>query len=206
MKILASLLGLFWCGISMAQTTEIKLLNKLDQVEEYAPNETQRIKGKHTLLSMLIDCEFDEQCELGMIEKLQNLIKEDANVMYKGFLTYLKWEKADLEYNVKHCQIEEKKQVRKGYAACYAKWMDEDSKNPTPPRAIIDKLESDRQACLKKQMAPLAEQGNIFAEAVMVNVSEYFKDSQKMTFWSSKIQSQKGTPKYEMYMKCSELP
>lgn len=206
MKILASLLGIVLWQASVVQAVEMNLLKKLDNVEEHAPNDKQRIQGRHTILGMMVQCEFDEQCELEMIEKLEALIKKESNVMYKGFLTYLKWEKADLEYNVKHCQIEEKRQVRKGYAACFAKWMDEDSKNPTPSRATIDKLETQRQACLKKEMEPLAEQGNIFAEAVMVNVSEYFKEREKMTFWTNKVQSQKGTAKYDLFMKCSELP
>lgn len=204
-KTLVKILSLFLFGLSSVQAVEIDLLGKLDNAEEYATNPQQRMKAKHTIMQMLIACEFDEQCELGMIDKLEVITKNDPNIMYKGFLTYLKWEKNDLLHNIKFCQIDEKRQVRKIFAACYAKWLEDNERSPEN-RNAIDKKESQRYQCYKEKFEPLAEQGNIFAQAAMVNVGEYFKDSKLMTMWSNKIQSQQGTPKYQKFMDCSELP
>ncbi len=196
----------FFANAVYAAAVEVDLLGKLDNVEEHVSDENKRYEGKYKIIQMLVKCEFDEQCELNMIPELEDLFKQTKNLMYKGFLTYLKWEKSDLEYNIKHCQIPEKKQVQKVFAKCYGQWVDYEINHPPQNRQEIDKIETDRNHCIKENSKPLAEQGNLFAMAELVNLGEHFKDPKEMSFWSAKMDAQKGTAKYDLYMKCSELP
>ena len=206
-----ALLSLLCCLFFMtykvqASAVDINLLDKLDDVAENVSDTNKRLDGKHTIIKMLVKCEFDEQCELNMIPELETLSKQDKNIMYKGFLTYLKWEKNDLAFNIKHCQIPEKKEVRKAFAQCYGQWVDDETNHPPQNREEIDKAETDRYRCLEEKVKPLAEQGNLFGMAEMVNLNEHFTETKELNLWTAKIEAQKGTAKYQLYMKCSELP
>ena len=102
--------------------------------------------------------------------------------------------------------MDDKKAVRKVYAKCYQQWVDVERKNPPQNRSQIDKIENDRNLCLKENMTPLAEQGNIFAQADLVNLGEHFKDPKGMSKWEAKVNEQRGTAKYNQYFKCAEIP
>jgi hypothetical protein len=186
--------------------TEMDLLAKLDDVTELVNDAKQRHEGKYEILNMMIKCEFDEQCELEMIPKLEALSKENHNLIYKGFLTYLTWEKGELQYNIKHCQNEEKRKVRKLFAECYQIWADKEHAIMNETRQQIDQFEHDRYMCIKEKMQEPANEGNIFAQAELVNVYEYVKDPKNLNLWSAKIESQKGTPQHDLLLRCPELP
>jgi hypothetical protein len=185
---------------------DIDLLGKLDNAIEHENDAKQRLDAKHKIINMLVKCEFDEQCELNMIPDLEVITKTDKNLVYRGFLTYLKWEKSDLEFQVKHCQINEKRAVRKVFAQCYANWVNDEINHPPQSPDEIDKQEHQRYICLKNNMDPLATQGNIFAQAEMVNVFEYLRDPKSLDLWSAKVLSQKGSAKFDKFMRCHELP
>ncbi len=205
-NVIALLLSIFF--IATSEAVEINLLGKLDDVQEHVADSKLRLEGKYAILKMLIDCQFDEQCELNLIPKLEVIVKEKEknNVMYKGFLTYLKWEKSDLEYNIKYCQSAEKREVRVAFADCYEQWRQKEMNHEKINRQEIDKLEHERYMCIKEKMETLASRGNIFAQAELVNTFEYLKDSKNMSAWSAKVQSQKGTPPFDLLLKCPELP
>lgn len=194
--------------ICTAEAVEINLLGKLDDVQEHVADGKLRLEGKYAILKMLIDCQFDEQCELNLIPKLEALVKDKNknNIMYKGFLTYLKWEKSDLEYNIKYCQSDEKRVVRADFADCYEQWRQKEMHHDILSRQEIDKLEHERYMCIKEKMEVLAHHGNIFAQAELVNTFEYLKDPKNMNEWSAKVQSQKGTSQFNLLLKCPELP
>jgi hypothetical protein len=193
-------------SISQVRAVELHLLDKLEDVSEYVKDNNKMLEAKHKVLNMLIKCEFDEACELALIPPLEELIKHDNNVIYKGFLTYLKWEKKDLEYNMAHCNLPDKKAIRVVFAKCYQIKVDEEIKSPPIHREEIDKLEYEREMCIKNGMESLANNGNIFAQAQLVNSFEYLKDPKAMSFWLNKVESQKGTQEYNNYFRCLELP
>ncbi len=187
-----------------ASVVEVDLLGKLDDIEEHAS--PQQFHAKYDIVQLLVTCEFDEQCELNLKEELQKRVMGEKNIIYSAFLKYLEWEKHDLEYNIKHCQIQEKKELRKVYAQCYQAWLDELKNNPPQYRSDIDKIEHNRYVCIKDKATPLAQQNNIFAQADLVNLGEHFKDPKAMALWEAKINAQKGSEKYKRYMQCSEIP
>ncbi|MBS0288012.1 MAG: hypothetical protein JSR17_11985 [Proteobacteria bacterium] len=203
--LLGILTSIYICG-AQASTVEVDFLGKLDTIEEHVADPVKRLQGKYTIIEMMANCEFDEQCELNMREELEKRAKEEKNLMYVAFLKYLDWEKADLEYNIKHCQIEDKKAVRKIYAKCYKAWVEQEKNHPPKNRQEIDKIENDRNLCLQENELPLAEQGNIFAQADLLNLAEHFKMPGDMSKWEAKVNAFKGTKKYEQYMQCSEIP
>ncbi|MGD9591751.1 MAG: hypothetical protein AB7V32_04430 [Candidatus Berkiella sp.] len=204
-----ALLGVF-CALYgshlYASNVEVDFLGKLDTIEEHVSDPEKRLKAKYTIIEMMSKCEFDEQCMLNMKSELQQLAQEQKNIMYSAFVKYLDWEKNDLEYNIQHCQIDDKKEVRKVYAKCYQQWVDVEKNHPPQNRGEIDKIENDRNLCLLENMTPLAQKGNIFAQADLVNLGEHFKDAQLMSKWEAKVNEQKGSAKYQQYMKCSEIP
>lgn len=200
------LLLIFGLSCQLALADEVNLLGKLDMVSEHVSNKKQRIEAKNTILKLLIECEFDEKCEIQLIGKLEDISKKDPNVIYKGFLTYLKWEKSNLEHFAKQCHIEEKTQVRKEIAACYAITLKKEEEHPPQTRKEIDLYEHQKLLCIKDKLNPLAQSGNIFAQAFMANMAEYLEDTKGMDEWVRKIDAQKGTPKYEQYFRCSEIP
>jgi hypothetical protein len=184
----------------------INLLGKLDIVAENVSDKRQRIEGKNHILRLLTQCEFDEKCEIELIGKLEETIKRDPNLMYKGFLTYLKWSKSELERNSQYCNAKEKRDLRKKMAICYNESMAAQEKNPPFSRTAIDKFERQKLECLRKQIEPLAKEGNIFAQAFMSNIAEYFKDIQSEGYWLEQIEKKRGTEQYNFYFQCTELP
>ena len=206
MRALLGVVFSLYCLASLAANVEVDLLGKLDNIEEHVADPEKRIKGKYTIIEILCQCEFDEQCILNKKDELDQLAKQQKNLMYVAFLKYLEWETKDIEYNAKHCQMDDKKALRKVYAKCYQQWVDSEKNNPPQNRAQIDKIENDRNLCLIENMTPLAEQGNIFAQADLVNLGEHFKDAKAMSKWEAKVTAQSGTTKYQQYMKCSEIP
>ncbi len=189
-----------------ASAVEINLLGKLDDAQEYVSDPLKGVVAKYTIIEMMAKCEFDEQCELNMKPQLEQLAKEQKNILYSAFLKYLEWSKKDLAFNIKHCQIDEKKIVRKVYAKCYLDWVEAEKKHPPLNRHEIDILETNRNKCLRENELALANAGNIFAQADLVNLAEYFKDTAEMNKWSAKIEAIKNTPQYQLFIKCSEIP
>jgi len=203
--LLSLLLTALSCGLQAA-SVEVDFLGKLDDAQENVADPEKARIGKYTIIEMMAKCEFDEQCELNMKPQLEKLAKEDKNIIYSAFLKYLNWEKSDLEFNIKHCQIDDKKALRKVYAKCYLEWVDAEKNHSSQNRHDIDVLEDKRYRCLQENALPLAEAGNIFAQADLVNLAQHFQETAQMNKWAAKIEALKNTHKYEQYMKCSEIP
>lgn len=185
---------------------DLDLLGKLDDLQEHVANHEQHDAGRYAILGYLIDCEFDEACILKNRDKLVNLSKTNRNLIFSGFLKHVDWNKRLLEYNANHCAIDAKKSVRKIYAQCYAEFIQAEKQNPPVNRHIMDVQENDRNLCLKAKIKSLAESGNLFAQAVMLNLAVHFNEKKEEEYWYNKMMSQKDTPAYQLYMKCSELP
>ena len=192
--------------MSVTHAAETGLLYKLDTVAEHGDSHEAGQQAKYRILNMMIDCEFDEACELQMIPKLQALNKQTPNIVYKGFLNYLQWEKSDLESNAKNCKSEQKKQARKVYAACYKKWAEQEIAHPPQAPLDIEKSIHSREMCIEKNIKSLADKGNIFAQTELMNVAVKDNDDESVRKWSAKIESKKGTADFNVLMKCPELP
>lgn len=207
MKILQLMLFLLlFASSSLIYAIDTNLLRKLDIVQENVSDSKQRLDAKHKILGMIIQCEFDEQCMLGIIKELQEITKTDHNLVYKGFLKYLTWEKADLEYNAAHCNIPEKREVRKEFAICYEAWINEEIKHPPHSREEIDKQTNNREMCIKNKIENLAKNGNVFAKAQMVNSFQYLRDKAGVDYWSNQLEREKDSAKFNLFLKCAELP
>ena len=60
--------------------------------------------------------------------------------------------------------------------------------------------------CLQENLEALANEGNIYAQAEMMNIAVYKNDKKATDHWYGKVQGQMGKPSFKQYMVCSELP
>ncbi|MBS0289246.1 MAG: hypothetical protein JSS07_04305 [Proteobacteria bacterium] len=203
--LLFTFLATWFSTSAYSSVVEIDLVGKLEMIQEYESDPVKRLTAKYNIIRLMTQCEFDEACELNTQDALEGFYNQEKNIMYKAFLKYLTWEKKNLEYNIQNCQLDEKKLVRKFYAQCYENWIETQMRHQMD-RQAMDINDDNRYRCIKEKGESLALQGNIFAQAALVNVAEHFNELQEMSQWVNKIENAKGTSSYEHYMKCSELP
>lgn len=185
---------------------DIDLLDKLDALEEHVQDRAKHDEGRYYVLGMLIDCEFDEGCLLMKRKDLETFSKDKRNLILSGFLKHLKWRERDLMLNAQNCKLETKQAARKVFAACYKQFMEIEQNTPPKNRNEMDVQETNRYKCLYEKMEPLAKEGNIFAQAEMVNLSIYFKNDTATKRWYDLIKGRDDSKEYIKYLKCSEMP
>jgi hypothetical protein len=185
---------------------DIDLLGKLDSVREHARSEPELREGRDYVLSMMITCQFDEACMLKQIDPIQTHLKEKPNVLVSAFLKYLLWAKPQLENRAKHCKSAAKEKVREKFAHCYGDYLKTDQESPAKDRKTIDERDNLRTDCLKEHLEGLANDGNVYAQAEMMNIAVFRNDKKAVDHWYAMVEKQMKKPEYKQYMVCSELP
>lgn len=194
-----------WSSILYA-VEEIELLDKLDALREQVSDRGKINEGRYYILTLLINCEFDEGCILSKVATIQEDNKNLKNAILSGFVRHIKSKQKDLAYNDQNCKLDTKQAVRKVFAECYKQFMETEQKTPPKNRNEMDVIESDRYKCLNEKMAPLAKAGNIFAQAEMVNLSVYFRNDTATQRWYDLIKGRDDSKEYHQYLKCAEMP
>ncbi|MCS5710568.1 hypothetical protein [Candidatus Berkiella aquae] len=188
----------------MAQA--VGFLEKLDQTTELNKlTPIQLAEGRYQLTQMLTQCEFDESCLLKMIDDLKVLENKTHNPMYQVYATYLQSMKSELTNQIKRCDIPDKKVVRKAVAECLQE-MNIKEGHLKVDRKMIDQLEDERDVCIKNKMETIANAGNLFAQATLVNFYEQSRDQKKMDYWYNQMQKKMNTPEYSQYLACPDIP
>lgn len=206
MKIRTLIFGLLFCSSNVAWAMHV-----IDKIEEISRSPSlateQKINGRNTLFLIVANCEYDEACLLKQVVPLKELFEKERNPMYIDFAEFLSKNQDALERDSKRCNFEDKKVVRKAMGQCYKEVSKDLNKaSSLTERAILDKQEDDLDVCVKAHMEKLAENGNIFAQAVLVNLYQQMSDEKKMDYWYNQIQKQSGTKKYQDFQSCSEIP
>jgi hypothetical protein len=185
----------------------LPLVDKIIEIAR-APNLSpdQKVTGTNTLMSIVVDCEFDEGCLLKQMVPIKELFEKEKNPMYVEFDEYLFKNKESLEKASKNCNLEDKKAARKIYALCYRDALVANQSMTLTTRDVIDKFEDHQEVCVKLHMEKLAEQRNIFAQAVMVNLYQEMGDTKKMDYWYNQIQKQSSSKQYQDLQSCPEVP
>lgn len=202
----AILLGilLLFC---MRSVFGLALLEKLDQAAELNKlTDTQRMEGRYQLILMLIHCEFSETCLLHMIDDLKEIEKKNHNPMFVVYLHYLQAKKSELIEQEQRCQIPEKQVVRKAIAGCLKEMIVKEVNAKKLDRNMIDKLQDERDQCLKGKMEELAKTGNLFAQAMLVNAFEQTREGPKLDYWYNEMQKKADTKEYKTYLTCPDIP
>lgn len=192
-------------GMQYAQA--LAILEKLDQVAELNKlSVTQRSEGRHQLIVMLTNCEFAEPCLLQMIDELKSLSSQTKNPMYQVYGTYLQANKAEFIEKTKHCDIPEKKAVRKVIAQCLQEMDFKETRSKNINRKVIDQFEDEREVCVKEKIELLAKEDNLFAAAMLVNFYEQTRDQKNMDYWYKKMEEKANTPAFKSYLACPDIP
>lgn len=186
----------------------LPLLEKIQEISR-APNLSaeQKNTGKSTLLLIVANCEFDEICLVKQMVPLKELFEKEKNPIYVDFVDFIFKNQDTLTKDGERCSNVEKKAVRKIYAECLKKRVSGELQiMPLSTRGKIDKLDDNQDICIKDSMEKLANEGNIYAQAVMVNLTQLMSDSKKMDYWYNQIQKQTGTKRYQDFQNCPEIP
>lgn len=191
----------------MSRVFGLSILEKLDQTAELNNLSTaQRIEGRHQLISMLIRCEFKESCLIQMIDNLKALQEKSPNPMYQVYSQYLQAKKPELMEQATRCDIPEKTVVRKGIAECLQHMVTKEQSMKIVDRKMTDKLEDERDQCLQVKMEEIAKTGNLFAQAMLVNIYEQLRDNKKMDHWYDEMQKRSTTKEFKTYLACPDIP
>lgn len=203
-KITVLLVLLFWSNMILAASV-IKTIDDLSRGSKLSTE--QREQGRKTLLLIVANCEFNEACMLNHIVPLRVKYEKERNPMYVWFSNYLHGQRDAFERDSRRCHNKEKKATRKVYAECLkARIESEAIAGSLTGRAKIDKLDDNQDICLKNSLEKLAVEGNIFAQAHMVNFAQLMSDSKSLDYWYNLIQKQVNTIKYQEFQKCNDLP
>jgi hypothetical protein len=73
-------------------------------------------------------------------------------------------------------------------------------------RNKIDQIEDERDLCIKSKVEQLATTGNLFAQALMVNIYERSRDNAKMDHWYNEMQKKANTKEFATYLSCPDIP
>lgn len=185
----------------------LAILEKLDQTTELNKLSTaQRIEGRHQLISMLIHCEFNETCLVQMIADLKTLQEKSPNPMYQVYSDYLQAKKPALLGQATRCDIPEKKVARKVIAECLQQMVAKEESMKILDRKTTDKFEDERDQCVKNKMEEIAKTGNLFAQAMLVNIYEQARDNKKLDYWYNEMQKKVDTKEFKAYLSCPDIP
>lgn len=206
MKVTSWVLGLL-IGLGGQNAFALAILEKLDQSTELNKlTFTQRQEGRYQLILMLVRCEFRETCLIAMIDDLKIIGERTKNPMYLVYMNYLKTKKPELMEQASRCQIPEKQIVRKAVAECLQQMIIKEGYSKALSRKAIDQLQDERDQCLKAKMEEIAKTGNLFAQAMLVNIFEQTRDSKKLDYWYNEMQKKANTKEYNAYMLCPDIP
>jgi hypothetical protein len=185
----------------------LAILEKLDQTTELNKLSTaQRIEGRHQLISMLVHCEFSETCLVQMIDDLKTLQEKSPNPMYQVYSQYLQAKKPELLGQATRCDIPEKKEVRKIIAECLHQMVTKEESMKIVDRKMTDKLQDERDQCVKAKIEDVAKSGNLFAQAMLVNIYEQARDNKKFDYWYNEMQKKADTKEFKAYLACPDIP
>jgi hypothetical protein len=73
-------------------------------------------------------------------------------------------------------------------------------------RKMTDKLEDERDQCLQMKMEEIAKTGNLFAQAMLVNIYEQLRDNKKMDHWYDEMQKRSNSKEFKTYLACPDIP
>ena len=146
---------------------------------------TDAQKSMKNLIAMIVGCELENQCLSNM---LTQIIQTDPNPIYQSMLTFLQGQKEDPA-----CHTAEMVAAKKATVACLADQLN---------KSNIAGLKQDMNNCFKDRMEKLAKEGNIFAQSALLNIARKAKDDQSAGGWNAMMQSEVGTPQYDIYLKC----
>lgn len=186
----------------------LPILEKIEEIKMASGlSEKQRKEGENILKGVLIQCEFDEICIIRQIGVLKAELATNHNPMILSFLEYILYNQKKLERDGEQCRSDQKREMRQAYAKCiHEKVQSEKTMVDMSSRSKIDKLDDIYDVCLKSSMEKLAESGNIFAQAIMVNLSQQMSDEAKIDYWYGKIQKNNQSEEFKMFMRCPEIP
>lgn len=200
--------GWFCFFFIFAQSVQaLAILEKLDQAAELNKlSVNQRHEGRHQLILMLTRCEFAEPCLIQMIDDLKVIEDQTHNPMYLVYRNYLTSKKSELTEQAKRCDIPAKREVRKMIADCLKEMDIKEVNAQDLNRNKIDQIEDERDICIKNNVEQLAENGNLFAQAVMVNIYERSRNNAKMDHWYNEMQKKANTKEFATYLSCPDIP
>lgn len=185
----------------------LAILEKLDQAAELNKlSVTERHEGRHQLILMLTRCEFAEPCLIQMIDDLKVMEDQTHNPMYIVYRNYLTAKKPELIEQAKRCDIPAKRDVRKAIADCLKEMDIKEINTQEMNRNKIDQIEDERDLCIKSKVEQLATTGNLFAQALMVNIYERARDNPKMDHWYNEMQKKANTKEFATYLSCPDIP
>lgn len=191
----------------MKSVFALSILEKLDQTTELNKlSDDQRTEGRHQLILMLTRCEFAESCLLQMINDLTIIEQKTHNPMYQVYLNYLQAKKPEFTEQMSRCDIPEKKAARKIIANCLYEMVIKESAMKIIDRNTTDRLEDERDQCLKEKMEEAAKKGNLFAQAMMVNLFEQNRNTEQFNHWYNEMQKKANTKAYNDYLACPDIP
>lgn len=200
------LLGIFLLTL-MQNALGLTLLQNLDRATELNKlTKEQRTQGRAQIAHMLINCEFAEPCLLKMMDDLTILEKQTHNPMYLVYRNYLRANEGQLKEQLKRCDIPQKQVVRKAVAECLQELLMKETHYKALDRKIIDKLQDEQDYCLKNKMEKLGEEGNLFAQAMLVNIFEQTRETKQLDHWYNEMQKKADTKEYHIYLTCPDIP
>jgi len=199
---------IFFLGLNSILTPlyAVDTLGKLQEISNQAHSPAQRDQGRMQILTLLIECQFNEGCILQMPQKLIELQKAQPNPMYPAYIAFIRYAEQELLSQQQPCQIPAKQEIRKVYATCLQERLHSEKTMLPLNREKIDELNQRQNQCLNEKIHPMASQGNIFAQAAMVNIGEQSRNTQNLEHWYNALMNKQGTQEFDSYLKCSDLP
>lgn len=200
--------GCLFLFLIIAQSAQaLAILEKLDQAAELNKLSVEQLyEGRHQLILMLTRCEFAEPCLIKMIDDLKIMEEKTHNPMYLVYRNYLIGKKPELTEQTKRCDIPAKRDVRKVISECLKEMDIKESNIKEMNRNIIDQIEDERDVCIKNKVEHLAINGNLFAQALMVNIYESSRNNAKMDHWYNEMQKKANTKEFATYLSCPDIP
>lgn len=145
---------------------------------------------------LAIDCEYDSMC---MYEKSESLSKEDsAHPVYKELHNQLKANYKDIEFDHKNCSTDDVKAIKKVLTRCTKEALE-------GKKVSNNDIQKQTETCIYTDVEKLANDGNIFAQNGMAQLSKDKKNDKDAQKWNQAIEKHKGKPEYEVFQKCKAL-
>lgn len=189
--------GLVWIAICLLL---IPLAYASGLLTEVKPGDLRaKSRGLYRLASMIVGCEMDNKC---MQMTLTEVIKTDPHPIYEDYLNQLNQHKSQIEYEQAHCNTAEIRTYRRELSGCLMTML----QSIDPKKGISEeeksKVENKLYGCIVEKMTSAAKQGNIYAQAAMMDRALKNKDEKAFNHWYNAIQRQQTTLEYSTYRAC----
>ncbi len=159
-------------------------------------NKTTELDSQaYKLLAIVNGCGMDDMCILGM---LKELVKTDPEPIYKKYLQIADSYKPEVDINIKICRTAQTMAYKKELSKCMADEM----RKPGALGFSDNKIEKEMGECLIKNMTPLGNANNMYAQASLAQNALDKNDSKQHQYWMAMLRDQGNSSESSVFNKC----